>query len=102
MRIESLEFSFIFSISISNPAKNRRNTIPRTDKKSTIIREGSSNNKPLITEMPSSIPARICPTTGGKPTFLKTSLNTKDNIKIIGTTTSVSTIFLTPRSLDVF
>jgi hypothetical protein len=102
MRIESLDVSFIFSMSISNPAKNKRKIIPSTDRKSTITKEGSSlNNIPLIAEIPSNMPAKICPTTGGQPTFLNSSPNTKAIIKIIGTIKSIEAIFI-PQKLYCF
>ncbi len=98
MRTESFEVSLIFSMSISKPAKKRRNTIPSLARKSITTREGPSLKKRFSSVgVPSKIPAKIWPTTDGKPAFLNSSPNTKAKIRIMGTITSVSTTYPTAK-----
>jgi hypothetical protein len=91
IKSDSREVSRIFSISISKPAKNNRKIIPRYARKSTITKDDSELKRiPLRTGIPSKIPAKIWPTTEGKPIRLNRKPITKVTIKINGTSTNIS------------
>jgi len=96
MRTESLDVSITFWMSISKPAKNSRNTIPKVDKRSNAIKDSELNKRALRVGIPRIIPARICPTIEEKPIFLKMMFSRKAAMRIIDKEISVSDILLFP------